>query len=151
MNKNIVPDNMASNDGEYVVKKSKKLNIIAFILCVFVSFSLWLYVVNTQDADYTRTVAASVVCVGSDSADKEFVFELSSNGVIEVSGPASAVDMIYNARIEVAYANYKEGDTIPVSEKNVKFFDNMGKIISSKGISVNTEDLTVTVMGVKEK
>lgn len=151
MNRNTVPDNMASNDGEYVVKKSKKLNIIAFILCVLASFSLWLYVVNTQDADYTRTVAASVVCVGGESADREFVFELSSKGVIEVSGPASSVDMIYNARIEVAYADYKEGDVIPVTIKSVKFFDNMGKIVSSKDISVNVEDLSVTVMGVKEK
>lgn len=34
------------DDGSYVVKKSKKRNIVAFILCVLIAFVIWLYASN---------------------------------------------------------------------------------------------------------
>ena len=151
MRTNTVSDNIKSDNGEYVVRRSKKLSVIAFILCVLVSFSIWLYVVNTQDIEYTRTVAASVVCNGGERVDKEFVLELSTNGLIEVSGPSSVVDFIYNARIDVPYSDYNEGDKVNITVKNIKLFDNSGKIISSKDVDINTEGLSVTIVGVKEK
>ena len=33
-------------DGSYVVKKSRKHNILAFILCVLIAFTIWLYATN---------------------------------------------------------------------------------------------------------
>lgn len=33
-------------DGSYVSKKSRKLNVFAYILCVLISLIIWLYVAN---------------------------------------------------------------------------------------------------------
>lgn len=33
-------------DGNYVVKKSRKLNVFAYVLCVLISLIIWLYVAN---------------------------------------------------------------------------------------------------------
>ena len=35
-------------DGNYVVKKSRKHNILAFILCVLIAFVVWLYATNNE-------------------------------------------------------------------------------------------------------
>ena len=35
-------------DGTYVVKKSRKHNILAFILCVLIAFVIWLYATNNE-------------------------------------------------------------------------------------------------------
>ena len=37
-----------AHDGSYVVKKSRKHNILAFILCVLIAFFVWLYAANTE-------------------------------------------------------------------------------------------------------
>lgn len=37
------------DDGSYVVKKSRKRNIIAFILCVLIAFVIWLYASNIDE------------------------------------------------------------------------------------------------------
>lgn len=36
------------DDGSYIVKKSKKANIIAFVLCVLFAFVIWLYATNME-------------------------------------------------------------------------------------------------------
>lgn len=38
-------------DGSYVVKKSRKHNILAFILCVLVAFTIWLYATNEESEE----------------------------------------------------------------------------------------------------
>ncbi len=35
--------NMASENGAYVIKKSKRSSIVAFIVCVVVAFLIWSY------------------------------------------------------------------------------------------------------------
>ena len=35
--------NMAQENGAYVIKKSKKSSVIAFIVCVVVAFLIWSY------------------------------------------------------------------------------------------------------------
>ena len=35
--------NMAQDNGAYVIKKSKKSSVIAFIICVVVAFLIWSY------------------------------------------------------------------------------------------------------------
>ena len=37
-----------NDDGSYVVKKSKKSNIFAFILCVIIAFVIWMYSVSVE-------------------------------------------------------------------------------------------------------
>ena len=38
--------NYVREDGSYVVKKSKKGNILAFIVCVLIALTIWIYVAN---------------------------------------------------------------------------------------------------------
>lgn len=233
---------MSSDDGAYVVKKSKKLNIFAFVLCVLASFSIWLYVMNTQTSDYTKTftitveainvdkleeesglsifglpetqasvtlsgkksdvqkysekdfrayidVSAidqvgytalsvtvevpssdvkvmtvepqkitvyadhmqtktiSVACHYSDKDDSPYTFGPESQQ-IEVSGPAAFVNKIFKAQIDAPTGDYKLGDTIPVQMDNIKFFSETGSLLSSLYITVETEDISVKVVGV---
>ena len=61
-----------SDDGTYVVKKNRKMNIVAFILCVLIAAIIWLYATNTEDkereeertehASSVAYTAAEVVC-----------------------------------------------------------------------------------------
>ena len=37
-----------NDDGSYVVKKSKKSNIFAFILCIIIAFVIWMYSVSVE-------------------------------------------------------------------------------------------------------
>ncbi len=43
------------NDGSYVVKKSRKSNILAFIACVLIAFVVWAYAVYTEDGETKGT------------------------------------------------------------------------------------------------
>lgn len=36
------------DDGSYVVKKSRKYNILALIICLLVAFVVWLYAANAE-------------------------------------------------------------------------------------------------------
>ena len=36
------------DDGSYVIKKSRKFSIFAFILCLLVAFFIWLYATNKE-------------------------------------------------------------------------------------------------------
>ena len=47
-------------DGSYQVKKSKKLNVFAFIACVLAALLIWIYVMNTQNDGYTKTFSLKV-------------------------------------------------------------------------------------------
>lgn len=45
------------DDGSYVVKKSRKFDIFAFIVCVLVAFVIWVYAVGrTNDVPSDTTV-----------------------------------------------------------------------------------------------
>lgn len=37
------------DDGTYVVKKSKKAGILAFVLCLLIAFVIWAYATATED------------------------------------------------------------------------------------------------------
>ena len=48
-NKNIDEINTGErSDGSYVVKKSRKSNIFAFILCLLLAFFIWAYTQSTE-------------------------------------------------------------------------------------------------------
>lgn len=42
-------------DGTYVVKKSRKHNILALIICILVAFVVWLYAANTEREENKQT------------------------------------------------------------------------------------------------
>ena len=44
-------DESMHDDGSYVVKKSRKGNIIAFVLCVLIAFIIWLYATNMENKE----------------------------------------------------------------------------------------------------
>ena len=242
MNKNRAHDTSASDDGAYVVKKSKKLNIIAFVMCLLVSFSIWLYVMNTQTSDYTKTFTITVEAINVDKleddtglsvfglsetqasvtlsgrksdvqkySEKDFrayidvskinqvgyvslsvAVEVPSSDVkvmtvepqkvtvyadymktktisaachvsdkdstpymlhlnfeqIEISGPATYIDQIDKAQVDVPSGNYELGDTVSVGVDNIKFFSSTEKLHSSLYITVETQGINVKVTGV---
>lgn len=53
------------DDGSYVVKKTKKSSIFAFIVCVLVAFVIWAYAEATESSKNEKETASdtSVACV----------------------------------------------------------------------------------------
>lgn len=49
------------NDGSYVVKKSKKTNVLAFILCLLIAFVIWAYADATDKEKKEKQEAAQVL------------------------------------------------------------------------------------------
>ena len=47
-----------NDDGSYVVKKSKKSNILAFIICLVIAFIIWTYTVNIEMIEQKKAAAA---------------------------------------------------------------------------------------------
>ena len=62
---------VAGGDGSYEIKKNRKLNILAFIACIFASFLIWIYVMNTQNADYTKTFTLSVDVLNAEQLEAD--------------------------------------------------------------------------------
>ena len=61
------------DDGSYVVKKSKKSSIFAFVICVFVAFIIWAYAEATEKKDEEKqtvveVLSADVVALDNTSA-----------------------------------------------------------------------------------
>ena len=55
------------NDGTYVVKKSRKSSVLAFIVCVLIAFVVWAYAVYTEDDEIAATdkdQQTDVLCAG---------------------------------------------------------------------------------------
>ena len=48
MDNNIINHN-EQNDGSYVVKKSKKSSLFAFIICFLIAFIIWAYTTSYGD------------------------------------------------------------------------------------------------------
>ena len=46
-----------NDDGSYVVKKSRKSNVFAFILCVIIAFIIWMYCVSVELNDQKKANA----------------------------------------------------------------------------------------------
>ena len=61
-------------DGTYVVKSNKKINILAFIGCLLLSFIVWIYVTNVKINDNTKTFSIKMDIKGESSLlDKKFL------------------------------------------------------------------------------
>ena len=48
-------DAESRDDGSYVVKKTKKSSILAFILCILIAFVIWAYAEATEKSQAEKT------------------------------------------------------------------------------------------------
>ena len=122
MRKNRSHDVASSDDGAYVVKKNKKLNIFAFVVCVLASFSIWLYVMNTQISDYTKTFAITVEAINIEKLEEEeglSIFGLPETQVsVTLSGKKSDVQK-YSEKDFRAYIDVSTIDKVGYASLNV--------------------------------
>lgn len=56
------------DDGSYVVKKTKKSSILAFIFCVLIAFVIWAYAEATDNAQKEKILASetATACVSAE-------------------------------------------------------------------------------------
>ena len=126
-------------DGSYVVRKSKKLNIFAFVVCVIASFFVWLYVVNTQNSDYTRNFTISVEIINED--------ELLRDTGLSVFG-------VDNEKVNVTIQG-KKADVQKYSEKDFRAYIDVSAI-EEKGtypvsVAVETPSVSISVVATEPK
>lgn len=57
------------DDGSYVVKKSRKTNIIAFVLCVLVALMIWLYATNMESKEQEEQSSTSAHAMADERLD----------------------------------------------------------------------------------
>ena len=59
------------DDGSFVVKKSRKFDIIAFIVCLLVAFAIWIYAEGRPNttADSADNADSSVQTEAADDAE----------------------------------------------------------------------------------
>jgi hypothetical protein len=68
--RNTVLGSSEHDDGSYVVKKSKKSSILAFIICILVAFIIWAYAEATEKKNEEKLISAetSTVSVEGDGS-----------------------------------------------------------------------------------
>ena len=66
MAKNKKDKDTAYTDNSQIRKKTKRLNVFAFIACFLISCLIWIYVMNTQNDGYTKTFTLSVDVLNAD-------------------------------------------------------------------------------------
>ncbi len=52
-------NNEVRDDGTYVVKKSKKSSILAFILCLLAAFVIWAYATATENDEVSSNMVST--------------------------------------------------------------------------------------------
>ena len=60
MSKTVEKENFYE-DGNYVVKKTRKHSVLAFIVCALVAFTIWLYATNKDNERIVKDNADTVV------------------------------------------------------------------------------------------
>lgn len=109
---------IVSDDGSYVVKKSKKLDVLAFILCLIVAFCVWVYVMNTQNTDYTKTFTLDLETINENVLEDGTgysVFDVADKKVqLTIKGKKSEIRMLS----EKDFLAYCDVSTISESGRN---------------------------------
>lgn len=67
MKKKQIINEGVNEDSSYVVKKNKKVNIFAFILCVAAAFMIWVFAMNAQNNNYTKTFDIEIEVVNKEN------------------------------------------------------------------------------------
>ncbi|MBE6530735.1 MAG: hypothetical protein E7679_01395 [Ruminococcaceae bacterium] len=135
--------NKVSGDGSYVVKKNGKLNILAFALCVLAAFFIWIYAMNTQNSNYTKTFSIDIEVINEiDLLDEKglSVFGLPEEQVsITIQGTKADVQK-YTEKEFRAYI-----DLSNIDEKGMAVLSVNVETPSSTVSVIATEPKTVTV------
>ncbi|MBE6547007.1 MAG: hypothetical protein E7668_06165 [Ruminococcaceae bacterium] len=58
-----------ADDGSYVVKKNRKLNVIAFVVCFLIALVIWIYATNTEDKNKNEMQSGSTVACDTQVAE----------------------------------------------------------------------------------
>ena len=137
MSKNKTEKDFTAGDGSYQVKKNKKLNIFAFIVCVFVAFFVWVYVMNTQNDDYTKTFTLDVEVLNS-----EALLEASNLSVFGIP----------NTNVTVTIRG-KKADVRKYIEKDFRAYLDLSSIkkkgAMALGVGVETPSASLSVVNVE--
>ena len=56
-------DEKMHDDGTYVVKKSRKGNIVAFVLCALIAMIIWLYAINDEKKEAAAQIPSAAEIV----------------------------------------------------------------------------------------
>lgn len=123
-------------DGSYVVKNNRKLNIIAFVVCLLLAFFIWVYVMNVENSDYTKTFSVDVSVRGEDA-----LYEATS---LNVFGKPSAPVNITVQGIKADVEKYAPEDFIAYID--VSAIDKVG--LASLIIVVETPSAAINVISV---
>jgi len=129
-------ENIQNDDGSYVVKSNRKSNLVAFILCFLIAFCVWIYVMNIENGDYTKTFALSIEVVG-----EEELYQKTGLRVFEDSSTVTVANItVQGTKVDVQ--KYKEQDFRAYID--VSSLTESGK--ASLGIHVETPTSTVKVI-----
>ncbi|MBQ8140212.1 MAG: hypothetical protein IJ038_00765 [Clostridia bacterium] len=130
---------IAGGDGSYVVKKNKKLNLFAFILCFVASFFIWIYVMNTQNSNYTKTFSIAIEVINESEL-------LSEQGLSVFGLPERTASVTIQG---------KKSDVQKYSEKDFRAYIDVS-VITEKGsvpvsIAIETPTTAVSVIAIEPK
>ena len=136
--------------GDYVVKKNKKLNIFALVVCLIISATIWLYVMNTENSQYEKTYSEIPVLIEGDTVleklhDMSIISGYNSYVNVTVKGNKSDIDELALSDF-IAYASVEDITTagrhsVTVSVEPIKdvTFTNISGITIYVDKNVTTE------------
>lgn len=134
-----------NGDGTYIVKKSKRSNIIAFIGCVLIAFIVWMYVMTVEISDNTKTFSIKMDIKGEDELYNEkgySVFGVSDVLIkVTVQGTKAEIQR-YSEKDFKAYIDVSVADEVGMTAFNVSVEN---PSIALATISVDPPSATVYV------
>lgn len=127
MNRNSVEaekQNERQPGDEYVVRRSRRADIIAIVVCILLALIVWVVVMNTKDTDY---VELEILAPG------EYEYVLSEN-LLEVEGSVSALRRAEPIGVKVA--RFDE-----IGEYSLTLDD----LMLPEGVTLVDDDIHVTI------
>jgi YbbR domain-containing protein len=128
---------VTENDGTYIVKKNKRMNVLAFVGCVVLAFVIWIYVMNVKMSDNIKTFSTTL---GINNQTEYDVF--GNNDSIKVTVQGTKADLQkYTENDFKVYVNVSAVDETGMTPLNV--------IVETPSASINVvsiEPLVATVM-----
>lgn len=125
-------------------KKNKTVSFIAFIVCVVIALVLWIYVMNAENSDYTKTFTVDLLVTGEEELLAERNLELFSE-------PSTVTVEITVQGTKVNVMKYSEHDfnaSVDLSTVKESGFSvlNISVVSPSSSVTVvKTEPATATV------
>ena len=101
-------DTYSVNNGEYVVKKTRGLDIVAKIASVLIAFVIWLYAVSASSTIYEGTVSGVSVKINNVPSGLSIISGDGSTVEIKVQGKRSEVLALQANKDVTAYVDASE-------------------------------------------